>query len=193
MNRAIGRETDGDLTKFVNQTKKPFDNGQKWRAFKNISRAWKNPIGYMYWKTDVFAKNNRIRFMYLNLAYMLWHSIAITMMCKSTKTSMIAHWRYQTGMINDEYVTQQPKTMPYDRHKNYLRYSNFHQIRRNKRLGMIHLNWWCRDQNFRKYFEMRKKHDIRPSAKGFYHEAIQEESNRKNVALRDLRHSRQGK
>ena len=75
----------------------PFDNGQKWRAYKNIARAWKNPIGYMYWKTDVFAKNNRIRFMYLNLAYMLWHSVAITMMCKSTKTSMIAHWRYQTG------------------------------------------------------------------------------------------------
>ena len=23
--------------------------------------------------------------------------------------------------------------------------------------------YWCRDQNFRKYFEMRKKHGIEPS------------------------------
>ena len=83
--------------------------------------------------------------------------------------------------------------MPYDRHKNYIRYSNFHQARRNKRVAMMHLNWWCRDQNFRKYFEMRKKHDMRPSAKNFYHDAIFEETTKQNVAFAAMRHSRQAK
>ena len=61
---------------------------------------------------------------------------------------------------------------PADRKKNYVRYSNFHQKTREKRLTMIHLNWWSRDQNFRKYFQMRKKHDIAPSEKGFKNDEI---------------------
>ena len=154
---------------------------------------WKNPIGYLYWKTDVFSKNNRIRFLYINLFYMLYQSYLTTALIRSKKSMMIEHWRYQTGQTNDNYVMQNPKTMPYDRHKNYIRYSNFHQVRRNKRLGMMHLNWWCRDQNFRKYFEMRKKHDMRPSTKNFYHEAIHAESTKQNVAFAAMRHSRQAK
>ena len=66
------RETDGDFTKFVQQTKKPRDEAQKWRWFKNSVRAVKNLPGYIYWKTDVFARNNRIRVMYVNLVYMLY-------------------------------------------------------------------------------------------------------------------------
>ena len=71
-------------------------------------------------------------------------------------------------MIHDE------REMPRNRHKEYLRYSNFHQKTRTKRLTLIHYNWWCRDQNFRKYFEMRKKNGIRPSETGFKHEPIRD-------------------
>ena len=80
--------------------------------------------------------------------------------------------------------------MPYDRHKNYIRYSNFHQVRRNKRMRMIHVNWWCRDQNFRKYFQMRKKHNMRPSLTGFYHDAIYAESTATALHYQELRHQR---
>ena len=44
------KATDGDFGKFVNTMKKPRDNAQKWRAFKNIARFFKNPVGYTYWK-----------------------------------------------------------------------------------------------------------------------------------------------
>ena len=50
VNRALLKATDGDITKWVEQTKKPRDNAQKWRAFKNIARFFKNPFGYSYWK-----------------------------------------------------------------------------------------------------------------------------------------------
>ena len=107
---------------------------------------------------------------------------------------MIEHWRYQTGEVNDAHpLAVNPRPMPADRKKNYIRYSNPHQVRRNKRLGMIHLNWWCRDQNFRKYFQMRKKHDIRPSFSGFYHEPIYEATAKKNVEIAAMRHSRVAK
>ena len=81
----------------------------------------------------------------------------------------------------------------YDNKKNYIRYSNFHQVRRNKRIKAIHLNWWCRDQNFRKYFEMRKKHDIKPSTSGFYHEKIYDDAAKANAEFFAMRHSRQAK
>ena len=58
---------------------------------------------------------------------------------------------------------------------------------------MIQLNWWCRDQNFRKYFEMRKKNDIRPSETGFYHEKIYDDVASTNAAFYAMRKSQQSK
>ena len=52
--------------------KKPRDEAQKWRAVRNIARLWKNPMGYWYWKMDIFNRNQRVRFMYVNLAYCLF-------------------------------------------------------------------------------------------------------------------------
>lgn len=84
------------------------------------------------------------------------------------KERMIEHWRYRLGETNKTHgAAHRDRRFPADRKKNYVRYSNFHQVRRNKRLNMIWTNWWCRDQNFRKYFEMRKRHGIRPSLSGF--------------------------
>ena len=63
-------------------------------------------------------------------------------------------------------------------------------MRRNKRVSMIHLNWWCRDQNFRKYFDMRKRHDIRPAMSGFYHDDLYTATVEKNQEWANLRATR---
>jgi hypothetical protein len=41
--------------------------------------------------------------------------------------------------------------------------SNFNGINKNPIEHCITTAYWCRDQNFRKYFEMRKKNGIQPS------------------------------
>jgi hypothetical protein len=168
--RALAKETDGDFAKFVDSQKKPRDEAQRWRAFKNIARFFKHPLGYMYWKTQPYRTNNRVRIIWVLMCYHLYQSFLLYVICKNKKENMTAKWRWHIGETNDKYgQAHSDRRFPADRHKNYVRYTNFHQIRRNKRLGMVHTNWWCRDQNFRKYFEMRKKNDIRPSDTGFAH------------------------
>jgi len=190
----LAKETDGDFAKFVLNTQKPRDNAQRYRAFKNIARFFKNPHGYMYWKLQPFFAQNRFRLIYSLLFYHLFSSFALYFLVKNQKESMLEHWYYRTGEMNRTHrMPVRDRRMPADRKKNYVRYSNFHQVRRNKSLGMIHLNWWCRDQNFRKYFEMRKKHDIRPSLTGFYHEKIYDEVAEKNASYAALRQSRLSK
>lgn len=104
---------------------------------------------------------------------------------------MTFHWRYRIGETNKTHgPAHADRRHPVDRKKNYVRYSNFHQIRRNKRLSMIWTNWWCRDQNFRKYFEMRKRHGIKPSLSGFYHEKIYTDVAKKNLEISKMRNSR---
>ena len=110
------------------------------------------------------------------MMYMLLQHYMVTAAIRAKKDSMCTLWRYQIGEVNDTHpLPKSGRPMPYDIKKNYIRYSNFHQVRKNKRIRMIHLNWWCRDQNFRKYFEMRKKNGIKPSLHGFYHEKIYDE------------------
>lgn len=41
--------------------------------------------------------------------------------------------------------------------------SNFNSIFKNPNQNNLTTAYWCRDQNFRKYFEMRKKNGIAPS------------------------------
>jgi len=194
MFRALAKETDGDFGKFILNTKKPRDNAQKWRAFKNIARFFKNPVGYTYWKLSPFHEQNRIRFVWCCLVFHLYQSFLLYVMVKNKKEKMIEHFRYRIGETNDKHgLANKEMRFPVDRKKNYVRYSNFHQIRRNKRLGMIYTNWWCRDQNFRKYFEMRKRHDIRPSLSGFYHEKIYDDVATQNAGIAAMRHSQQAK
>lgn len=46
--------------------KKPYDPGQKWRTLKNVSRFYKNPIGYTLWRYIYAASmNNHIGYIYL--------------------------------------------------------------------------------------------------------------------------------
>jgi hypothetical protein len=109
---------------------------------------------------------------------MIWHlyqSFALYLLTKKKKEAMIAKWTWHVGESNNSYDgARTEKKFPLNRKKNYLRYSNFHQVRKNKRTSMIHTNWWCRDQVFRKYFDMRKRHDIKPAMSGFYHEPLYE-------------------
>ena len=41
--------------------------------------------------------------------------------------------------------------------------ANFNSINKNPQGRMATTAYWCRDQNFRKYFQMRKKNGIEPS------------------------------
>jgi len=188
--RALAKETDGDFTKFVMKTEKPRDTAQRWRAFKNIARFFKNPFGYTFWKLATLSSQNRIRLVYVLLIFHLYQSFMLYLLTKQKKENMMSRWRWAIGETNKHYDSPHTdRRFPADRKKNYVRYSNFHQMRRNKRVSMIHTNWWCRDQNLRKYFEMRKRHDIKPSLSGFYHEPIYKESIAKNQALIDMRAS----
>ena len=193
-NRALAKDTDGDFGKFVNSTKKPRDEAQRWRAFKNITRFFKNPFGYLFWKTNNFHAQNRIRVTWALVVFHLWSSFLLYVMVKNKKERMIEHWRYRIGETDKTHgALNKDRRFPANRIKNYVRYSNFHQVRRNKRLNMIHLNWWCRDQNFRKYFEMRKRKDIRPALSGFAHEPIFAEANAKNLEIAAMRKSQESR
>ena len=52
--------------------------------------------------------------------------------------------------------------------------SNFNSITKNPIEHCATTAYWCRDQNFRKYFEMRKKNGIKPSVKisGYYNKNL---------------------
>ena len=121
-----------------------------------------------------------------------YQSFTLYLVTKKKKESMIAKWQWHIGEINKHYDSpHSDRRMPADHKKNYVRYSNFHQTLRNKRVSMIHTNWWCRDQNFRKYFEMRKRHDIKPALSGFYHDDIYENTLRTNTEWANMRASQQ--
>lgn len=153
------------------QTKKPRDEAQRWRALKNIVRFHKNPLAYIYWKTIPFFNQNRVHLIYFLLAYHMWSTFYICIANRKTKIESVEKYAYSTGRFSDLYrgVSAEYR-MPQDLKKCFVRYSNFHQMRRNKRPDRLHLPWWCRDQNFRKYFEMRKKNGIRPALNNFAHE-----------------------
>ena len=125
--RALAKEQDGDYAKFVNSTKKPRDNAQKWRAFKNIARFYKNPFGYLFWKTEVFRQQNRIRIAWVLLVFHLYQSFLLYMAVKNKKERMVHNWRWVNGEMNRMYeAPHRDRRFPADRKKNYVRYSNFH-------------------------------------------------------------------
>ena len=189
--RAVAKQSDGDLSKFAMQSQKPRDIGQKWRVFKNFARLFKNPVGYIYWKLQPLHSQNRVRFIWAMLIAQLYCSFVAWAAIKGKKESMIEFWLHSVGETSREQgPNKNPIPFPADRHKNYIRYSNFHQTLRNKRTSMIWTSWWCRDQNFRKYFEMRKKHGIKPALTGFYHEKIYQDSMNATISLHKKRQMR---
>jgi hypothetical protein len=82
--RSLAKETDGDFAKFVLTTRKPRDMAQKWRAFKNFARFFKNPVGYLYWKINPLHAQNRIRFIWVLLVFHLYSSFLLYVMIKNS-------------------------------------------------------------------------------------------------------------
>ena len=141
-------------------------------------------MAYTYWKLRGLHDQNRIRFIWVLLIFHLYSSFVLWAVMKNKKERMIEKWYYSIGEASKSYgAPTRDRRLPADHKKNYVRYSNLHQKLRNKKISMIWTNWWCRDQNFRKYFEMRKRHNIRPAFSGFYHESIRAETARKSNEL----------
>ena len=136
--RALAKETDGDFTKFVSRTQKPRDMAQKWRAFKNIARFFKNPFAYMFWKVMPLHNQTRFRFIWAFLILNLYSTFYNWLLTRGTKRAMAAKWMWSIGLITQEHGLPNEPRMPVDRKKNYVRYSNFHQMRKNKRLSLVH-------------------------------------------------------
>ena len=74
-------------------------------------------------------------------------------------------------------------------HDDYYNFNNFVKFKRPKSATKIWMNWWCRDQNFRKYFQTRKAHGIKPSDKDFYSDKIYKEAKAKSKKLIKMRDS----
>ena len=106
----------------------------------------KNPFGYTFWKMAQLTNQNRIRILWVFLVFHLYQSFVLYLLTKMKKERMMDKWRWAIGENNKHYDgPHSDRRFPVDRKKNYVRYSNPHQIRRNKRVSMIHTNWWCRD------------------------------------------------
>ena len=90
--RALAKENDGDLTKFAGNLKKDRDNAQRWRAFKNIGRFFKNPFGYTFWRVAGLTNQNRFRVIWALLIWHLYQSFTLYLVTKKKKESMIAKW-----------------------------------------------------------------------------------------------------
>ena len=58
---------------------------QKWRAFKNIARLFKNPFGYLYWKMQPLHLQNRVRLVWVLLIFHLYQSFLLYIMVKESK------------------------------------------------------------------------------------------------------------
>jgi hypothetical protein len=80
--RALLKEADGDISKWVQNTKKPRDTAQRWRAFKNIARFFKNPFGYTFWKVAQLHNFSRFRVIYAVLIYHLYQSFMVYLLSK---------------------------------------------------------------------------------------------------------------
>jgi hypothetical protein len=78
-------------------TRKPRDMAQKWRAFKNIARFFKNPYSYLYWKVQPLILQNRIRFFWLLLCWHLYQSFLLWMMIKNSMLSHYLTFLYREG------------------------------------------------------------------------------------------------
>ena len=69
-------------------TGKPRDNAQKWRAFKNFARFYKNPVGYVYWKMQPLHTENRVRFIWALLFYHLYQSFLLYILIKDSNNPL---------------------------------------------------------------------------------------------------------
>jgi len=154
--RSMGKQYDWELEKFRLAKKFP-DRGNKRRLFKNLFRLIKNPAGYSFWKLYKY-RATRPRFMAttigLGLVLMLIHYKDV-----SAANAKKLNWI----LINGKNVESSGQTMP----------GYYNQTMMLQQMPMTQFLYYevpgqkivvnpCRDQNYRKYFEMRKKYGIKP-------------------------------
>jgi len=152
--RSIGRQNDWELEKFRAGKKFP-DRGNKKRWWKNLWRVMKHPLGYYYWKTYKFRQNKpRLIAIMMSIGFV---SMFINYKQQSFFHAKKQHYLLVSGKNLEGFGLTQPgysderfalQAMP-------LTQFLYYQIPGNK----IIVNP-CRDQNYRKYFEMRKKNGI---------------------------------
>mmetsp|Transcript_9615 Transcript_9615/g.10828 ORF Transcript_9615/g.10828 Transcript_9615/m.10828 type:complete len:209 (+) Transcript_9615:55-681(+) len=154
IHRSIGKQTDWELEKFRASKKYP-DRGNKKRFIKNVFRFFKHPIGYLFWKTYQFRSARQRA---------LAHTLGMAAICSLIylkKVSLAQARKNYYIQVNgqnvqgagltkfgweDESLGRQPNTI-----HSWLYYDlSGHKIVSNP----------ARVQNYRKYFEMRKKHGI---------------------------------
>ena len=76
---------------------------QRWRAFKNIARFFKNPFGYTFWKMAALNNQNRVRVLWVFLIFHLYQSFVLYLLTKLKKERMMDKWRWHIGENNKHY------------------------------------------------------------------------------------------
>ena len=169
--RVLWKQNDGNLVPFGSSMNKPRDYAQKWRTIRLNLDLVKNPFGFIHWRALSLIQRKRVSGIYLIALFNLIVLTSTYSRFKNQKEYMKRKWFNSTGEVT--YLHDKPwlgKYYDVDRKKQYEKWANipFFCIR-NQRDDSIFLNFWCRDQNFRKYFEMRKKNGILPSEHEFAH------------------------
>ncbi|KAL4464094.1 hypothetical protein ABPG74_006031 [Tetrahymena malaccensis] len=155
--RSMGKSTDWELEKFRLGKKFP-DRGNKRRWFKNLFRLIKNPLGYIFWKTYKarLAKPSLIvtsMFIGFTLGFIKLKAQSIAYSKKQYATLRAGKNIEGSGQVHFGYHDQK-WGMP--------------------AIPMFQLMYYelpgnsivvnpCRNQNYRLYFEMRKKLGILPA------------------------------
>ncbi|KRX00172.1 hypothetical protein PPERSA_10671 [Pseudocohnilembus persalinus] len=154
--RSIGKQYDFDYEKF-RLSKKSIDKGNKRRWFKNVLRLAKHPAGYLYWKTYKFrqAKASLI----VTCLGIGFTSMFIKMKMQSMRNAKKNHFLLRSGKNIEG---SGPNYLGY--HDNQLPTMSmpltqwlYHPLAGHKIVTNP-----CRDQNYRKYFELRKRNGIKP-------------------------------
>ncbi|KAM3136893.1 hypothetical protein pb186bvf_010978 [Paramecium bursaria] len=153
--RSLGKAYDWELEKFRMQKKFP-DRGNKRRFFKNLFRFIKHPIGYLYWKTfKIRQPKGRI------ITTMLGFGLVGTL--------------YKYKMESNQYQKKQAFLIKNGQNVEgsglrKVGYGHDHMARQGMPLTQMFYSYLMsydivvspsRDQNYRKYFELRKKYGIK--------------------------------
>jgi len=154
--RSMGKQYDWELEKFRLSKKYP-DRGNKRRWWKNLFRVVKHPLGYLFWKTYKFrTAKGRIITTAMGIGFTLMiirYKRYSFQVAKKNQYVLLSGKNIEgSGQTNQGYYDQfmLKQTMP-------LTQFLYYEIPGSK----IVVNP-CRDQNYRKYFELRKKYGLKP-------------------------------
>jgi len=165
--RRLLKDYDGDLAKISINTRKPYDKAQRWRGLKNHVNVLKNPLGFYTWRRLYAENQNRgpkvwYSFVYVCLAGIVWNMARKSQLqhdrTENYKYMIGARTFHPVNSEGDDRLITEDDTMAMKK-----KMSNLNLQFKNPSKWCMTTAYWARDQNFRKYFEMRKKNGIEPS------------------------------